>query len=187
MKQTRGKYSRAISNIRRAVNRLGGYSNQPHFSSVKITDVKTTPLYVEWTENGSRMKAEYKDIANVTRDAQELRLRLQVSLAENQELEALHQLKTKGKVSWQFKKSVESNYSILMDTIKQFDDKGYTKDAIVKMFEDQNIEETEATAGPKSFSNSGTKNLFYHVYGFSEFNLLTANLFRAMTGGKFDE
>jgi len=134
MKQKRGKYSRAISNTRRAINRLGGFSNKPHFSSVSITDIKTTPLYVEWTEDGSRMKAEYKDIASVTKDAQELRLRLQVSLSENQELEAL--LQTKGKVSRQFKKSVEGNYSILKETLQDFEERSAADpEAIKRMFD----------------------------------------------------
>lgn len=182
MMAKRGKYSRAISNIRRAVNRLGGYSNKPHFSAVKITDVKTTPLYVEWTENGSRMKAEYKDIASVTKDAQELRLRLQVSLADNQELEALHQLKTKGKVSRQFKESVKSNYSILNETIKDFEAKADAPADVTKMmFEDVDTEEDIAKL-TKTFKGSEDLNQFYHEYGFKDMNLLTANLFRALKG-----
>jgi hypothetical protein len=183
MKAKRGKYSRAISNIRRAVNRLGGYSNAPHFSSVKITDVKTTPLYVTWVENGAPKRAEYKDINYVTKDVNELRLRLQVSLAENQELEALHQLKTKGKVSRQFKKSVESNYSILKDTIKDFEERaGSEPTATVNMFDDVDIEEDISEIQEAAFEDSETLNQFFHEYGFKDFNLLTANLFRALKG-----
>jgi hypothetical protein len=188
MKHKRGKYSRAISNTRRAINRLGGFSNKPHFSSVSITDIKTTPLYVEWTEDGSRMKAEYKDIASVTKDAQELRLRLQVSLSENQELEALHQLQTKGKVSRQFKKSVEGNYSILQETLQDFEERsGADPEATKRMFDGFVDIEEDATKLMDVCQDSDCLNQFYHEFGFRDMNILTVNLFRALRGDRSDE
>jgi hypothetical protein len=118
----------------------------------------------------------------MTRDAEELRLRLQVSLAENQELEALHQLKTRGKVSRQFKKAVKSNYSILNETIKDFEERAASGPEITQdMFDDIDIEEDMGSLD-KSFQNSEDLNQFYHEFGFKDMNLLTANLFRALRG-----
>lgn len=193
---TKGSFTpriqKQINNLSRAINKISPeLANKAFAVEYSIRDIKPGINDVTYIRDGVQTKVRYDQITTLSQKEQASLLnRLSADRYELRQERALEQLKETGKVSRQFKRSIETQNAKLFENIMELEDKlqGNKPEAIAKEFQDLDIKVGESWFDEAdSFFQSGqsTPELFDfyrpgEAGGFSELNSFTWNAFKVL-------
>lgn len=193
---TKGSFTpriqKQINNLSRAINKISpDLANKAFAVEYSIRDIKPGINDVTYIRDGVQTKVRYDQITTLSlKEQASLLNKLSADRYELRQERALEQLKEKGKVSKQFKRSIETQNAKLFENIMELEDKlqGNKPEAIAKEFEDLEIKTGESWFDEAdSFFQSGQKTPelfdFYRpgeAGGFSELNSFTWNAFKVL-------
>jgi phage-related minor tail protein len=188
------RIQKKINHLSRAINKIDPeLANRTMAVEKRITDIKPGINDITYQVDGSMRKVRYDGIANlpITEQASLLN-KLNADRYELRQERALQQLKEKGKISWQFKRSLTEQNVKLFENIQELEDKleGNIVQAIQNEFKDLDIQVGEQwfdEADSYFQSGKGTPDLFDfyrpgEAGGFSELNAFTWNSFKVLKG-----
>lgn len=188
------RVTKQINNLSRAINKINPeLANKAFAVEHAIRSIKPGINDITYLKDGIEQKVRYDQITSLSQKEQASLLnKLSQDRYELRQQRALEQLKEKGKVSWQFKKSVEQQNKKLYENILELEDKlqGNKAEAIANEFKDLEIKTGEEWFDEAdSFFQSGqsTPELFDfyrpgEAGGFSELNSFTWNAFKVLKG-----
>lgn len=195
---TKGSFTpriqKQINNLSRAINKISPeLANKAFAVEYSIRDIKPGINDVTYIRDGVQTNVRYDQITTLSpKEQASLLNKLSADRYELRQKRALEQFKEKGKVSWQFKRSIEKQNSKLLENILELEDKlqGNKPESIAKEFEDLDIITGESWFDEAdSFFQSGqsTPELFDfyrpgEAGGFSELNSFTWNAFKVLKG-----
>jgi hypothetical protein len=193
---TKGSFTpriqKQINNLSRAINKISpDLANKAFSVEYSIRDIKPGINDVTYIRDGVQTKIRYDQIQTLApKEQASLLNKLSADRYELRQKRALEQLKEKGQVSKQFKRSIETQNAKLFENILELEDKlqGNKPEAIAKEFEDLDIITGESWFDEAdSFFQSGqsTPELFDfyrpgEAGGFSELNSFTWNAFKVL-------
>ncbi len=193
---TKGSFTpriqKQINNLSRAINKINPeLANKAFAVEYSIRDIKPGINDVTYIRDGVQTKVRYDQITTLSpKEQASLLNKLSADRYELRQERALEQLKEKGKVSKQFKRSIETQNAKLFENIMELEDKlqGNKPEAIAKEFQDLDIKVGESWFDEAdSFFQSGqsTPELFDfyrpgEAGGFSELNSFTWNAFKVL-------
>jgi len=175
-----------IQNISRAINKLDKrlLNEMPNFQ-IRIEDVEPGINTVKYMQNGVRMEIRYSDLEKLGKEDQSALIhKLSVDRYKIQQQRAFEQLQTKGKISWQFKRSLEENAPELLKSIEKTEQQliGNKADDIKNLFSDSNFEEDWEEDLDVYFNDplldTPDKYEFYYEFGFETMNQYTWNVYK---------
>lgn len=193
---TKGSFTpriqKQINNLSRAINKINPeLANKAFAVEYSIRDIKPGINDVTYIRDGVQTKVRYDQITTLSpKEQASLLNKLSADRYELRQERALEQLKEKGQVSKQFKRSIETQNAKLFKNILELEDKlqGNKPEVIAKEFEDLEIKTGESWFDEAdSFFQSGqqTPELFDfyrpgEAGGFSELNSFTWNAFKVL-------
>ena len=188
-----------IQNLSRAINKIDPELGKRVMGvQYAIKDVKMGINDFQYTINGNVKKVRYDEIQSLSRSEQASLLnQLSYDRYQLRQQRALEQIKEKGKISEQFKRSISKQNPKLLENIEAFEDafEDNTPEIIAEEFSEVDIitgEEwfDEADSYFQLTSKDGKKRTpelfdFYkpgEAGGFTELNAFTWNTFKVMKG-----
>jgi len=185
-----------INKLSRAINKIDpGLQNKAFATSHAIADIRPSANMIRYTKNGAEMKVRYDQIYTLPQKEQASLLnKLSADRYELRQERALEQLKTKGKISKQFKRSIEKQNPKLLENIQEMEFilEGNSAETIQKEFTDIDIKAGEDfMEQADTFFQTGpdmdTPELFDFFRpgesgGFSELNTFTYNAYQILKG-----
>lgn len=188
------KITKRINNLSRAINKIDpGLKNKVSVGAFTITEIQPRINDVVYVKDGVERKVRYDQINQLSQTEQaSLLQRLSIDRYELRQERALEQLKEKGSISWQFKKSLKEDNPNLLESILEIEEvlEGSTKEAIAEEFGGLDIiagedffEEAESF-----FQTSGGTPELFDFYrpgeagGFTELNAFTWNSYKVLKG-----
>lgn len=188
------KITKRINNLSRAINKIDpGLKNKVSVGAFTITEIQPRINDVVYVKDGVERKVRYDQINQLSQTEQaSLLQRLSIDRYELRQERALEQLKEKGSISWQFKKSLKEDNPNLLESILEIEEvlEGSTKEAIAEEFGGLDI-----IAGDDFFEEAesffqtggGTPELFDfyrpgEAGGFTELNAFTWNSYKVLKG-----
>ncbi|MDZ4195615.1 MAG: hypothetical protein U1C51_00035 [Candidatus Izemoplasmatales bacterium] len=186
------RITKQINNLSRAINKINpDLANKAFAVEYSIRDIKPGINDVTYIRDGVQTRVRYDQITTLSQKEQASLLnKLSADRYELRQERALEQLKEKGQVSRQFKRSIETQNAKLFENILELEDKlqGNKPEAIAKEFQDLDIKTGESWFDEAdSFFQSGQKTPelfdFYRpgeAGGFSELNSFTWNAFKVL-------
>ena len=183
-----------IQHFSRAINKIDKNVIESTLGmGIDIQNLKAGVTSVTYEKNGVEKKIRYQDIENLSEGEQaSLGRMLSVERYNLRQERALEILQQKGKISAQFKRSLEQDNIQLLQSIQEFEEKfkGSDKEAIKEEFA-----KTDTIAGEAWFEEAddffqgadGSLNLFDfyrpgQAGGFKELNIFTWNIFKVEKG-----
>ena len=188
------RIQKKINHLSRAINKIDpGLTNKTLAVEYRISELKPGINTVSYMKNGVETKVRYDAITTLSQTEQASLLnKLSADRYELRQKRALEQLKDKGKISWQFKRSIKEQNQKLFENIQELEDKlqGNPSGNIQNEFKDLNIQTGEEwfdEADSFFQSGGGTPDLFDfyrpgEAGGFSELNAFTWNSFKILKG-----
>ena len=183
------RLQKRIQNLSRAINKIEpSLGIGTAFGDYRITDIKPGINTIKYRKNGVAGEIRYDELQNLPKSEKaSLLLQMQTDRNELRTERALQQLQTKGKISWQFKRSLEKDNKALLKDIENVADKLQLNDSELIKEEFEKVDlitenwETEADSYLE-YKPGQTENLdhFYHVAGFEKLNQFTWNSYKAM-------
>lgn len=185
--------TKKINNLSRAINKIDpALGNKVLFTEFRIEDIEPGINTIKYRKNGIAQEVRYDELENLSQIEQgSLLNELTIDRYNLRQERALEQLKVKGKISWQFKRSLEKDNPVLLQSINEFEDliEGSDTAAIQKEFGDQDFliaEDWEAEA-ESFFQGDNTPELFDfyrpgEAGGFAELNAFTWNSYKVLRG-----
>ena len=183
--------NKRIQNLSRAINKIpSGIQNKLYFAEFKIEDVEPGINSIKFRKNGVRQEVRYDEIENLPeREQGSLYASLSVDRYNLRQEKAAKQLQEKGKISWQFKRSLEQDNPVLLKSIEEFEEitEGATKEQIQEQFDDVGIDtlDWEMEAAEYFEYKQGQEYRLYDFYkpdqpgsGFTELNQFTWNAYK---------
>ena len=193
---TKGSFTpriqKQINNLSRAINKINpDLANKAFAVEFAIRDIKPGINDVTYIRDGVQTKVRYDQITSLSQKEQASLLnKLSADRYELRQERALTQLKEKGQISRQFKRSIETQNAKLFENILELEDKlqGNKPEAIAEEFSDLDIKTGESWFNEAdSFFQSGQKTPelfdFYRpgeAGGLSELNSFTWNAFKVL-------
>ena len=192
----KARVTKRINNLSRAINKIDpDLQNKAFATSHAIGDIKAGINDVKYIKNGAESKIRYDQIHTLPQKEQASLLnKLASDRYELRQERALEQLKTKGKISWQFKRSIEKNNPKLLENIQEIEyilDEN-SSETIQKEFSDIDIKAgddfmEEADTFFQTGPDMDTPELFDFFRpgengGFSELNTFTFNAYQILRG-----
>jgi len=188
------RIQKQINNYSRAINKINpGLMNSTMSAEYSIKNIKPGINHVEYIKDGTATKVRYDEITTLSQKEQaSLLSKLSQDRYELRQQRALEQLKTKGKISTQFKRSVETQNKKLFENIQEWENIANENDAedIKFVFENLDIKQIDEEAdsyfqGDKESGEIDTPTLFDffrpgEAGGFSEMNSFTWNIYQQM-------
>ncbi len=167
--------------------------NKTYAIEYSISDIKPGINDVKYIKDGVETRIRYDQITTLPkREQASLLNKLSTDRYELRQERALEQLKTTGKISWQFKKSIAQQNKKLLENIEEMEEimQGNKAEVIQSEFEGLDIisgEDFYSEADSFFQSNMGTPELFDfyrpgEAGGFSELNTFTWNAFKILKG-----
>ena len=186
----KARIQKEIQHLSRAINKIDpDLVRKTMAVEHAISDIRPGINTITYEKNGVEKKVRYDAIKSLNRSEQASLLnKLSVDRYELREKRALQQLKEKGKISWQFKKSIKEQNQKLFENIQEFEDKMQGKAENIQVeFEDLEIQVGEDWLDESDDyfqSNKGTPEMFdfYRAHGFSELNSFTWNAYKIIKG-----
>jgi hypothetical protein len=192
----KARITKRINNLSRAINKIDPeLQNKAFATSHAIGDIKAGINDVKYLKNGVDTKIRYDQIYTLPqREQASLLNKLSSDRYELRQERALEQLKTTGKISWQFKRSIEKNNPKLLENIQEMEFilQGNSAETIQKEFTDIDIKAGEDfMEQADTFFQTGpdmdTPELFDFFRpgesgGFSELNTFTYNAYQILKG-----
>jgi len=190
----KARISKRINNLSRAINKIDpALNNKTLAVEYAIKDIKPGINHVSYTRDGVERKIRYDQLSPLSQNEQASLLnKLSVDRYELRQERALEQLKTTGKISKQFKRSLEQQNPNLLQNIKDLEEiiEGNKPETIQDEFSGLDIisgEDFFQEADSFFQSNLGTPELFDFYRpgqsgGFSELNTFTWNAFKIIKG-----
>lgn len=193
------RITKQINNLSRAINKIDPKLGQ-RVMAVRhnIDDIRPGINDIKYMQNGIEKKVRYDEIAELpTSEQASLLNRLSEDRYNLRQQRALEQFKEKGKVSWQFKRSIERDNVKLLENIQELEELiGENKPEVIKEeFSGLNIQVgedwfKEADSFFQLTDANGKRNTpelfdFYRpgeAGGFSELNAFTWNTYKVMKG-----
>jgi len=188
------RIQKQIQNLSRAINKIDAeLANKAMSVEYTIENIRAGINDITYIRDGETRKVRYDEIQQLSNKEQASLLgKLTADRYELRQERALEQLKEKGKVSTQFKKSIEFENKKLFENIRELEDKleGSRPEAIAKEFADLEIKVGESwfeEADSFFQSGMGTPELFDfyrpgEAGGFTELNSFTWNAFKVLKG-----
>jgi len=192
IKYFKARKTKRINNLSRAINKIDpNLKNRVSSVEYAIKDIKAGINDVTYIKDGIATKIRYDKITTLPQSEQSSLLN---QLSEDRyglrQERALEQLKEKGKISWQFKKSIQENNPELAKSIEEIeflvgDNKA---SAIKELFQDIETEDQDIGDVVDTFfqlEDTLTKFDFYRPGesgGFTKLNIFTFNAYNAIKG-----
>ena len=182
------RLDKQIQNLSRAINKIDQrVKNKLFFADIKIEDIEPGINTIKYRKNGVRQEIRYDELQLLSENEQgSLYSELTIERYGLRQEKALNQLKSKGKISWQFKRSLEGQNTMLLENIEKFEQKveGNTQEAIKSLFieEDEFAYEDYLEEVDDYFQEEGTPLYFdfYHVQGFKDMNKFTWSIYKTI-------
>jgi hypothetical protein len=197
-KEFNPRIQKRIQNLSRAINKIDpGLAKKTMGVQYAIGDVKMGINDFTYTKNGVETKVRYDAIQDLDRYEQASVLnKLSTERYELRQERALEQLKTKGKISEQFKRSIKDQNKKLYENIQEMEQmlQGNIPSVIQEEFEGADIvtgddwfEEADSHFQMTKDGKKNTPQLFDffrpgEAGGFSELNAFTWNTYKIMKG-----
>ena len=193
IKYFKARKTKRINNLSRAINKIDpDLKNRVSSVEYAIKDIKAGINDVTYIKDGVATKIRYDKITTLPQSEQSSLLN---QLSEDRyglrQERALEQLKEKGKISWQFKKSIKENNPELAKSIEEIESLiGDNKASAIKdLFKDVETEDQDIGEIADSFFQGDDISLqkfdFYRPGesgGFTEFNKFTYNAYNVLKG-----
>ncbi len=192
------RLNKRIQNLSRAVNKIDPrIKNKLLFAEHRIEDIEPGINSVKYSKDGVRQEIRYDELQNLSQKEQgSLLASLTVDRYNLRQEKAVTLLKTKGKISWQFKRSLEEDNPVLLKSIEEFEDitKGTAKETIKDEFQrvDQDFMDWEQDAAEYFEYKAGQEFRLYDFYkpdqkggGFRELNQFTWNAYKILRTDHF--
>lgn len=188
------RITKRINNLSRAINKIDQELNNKTFAlEYAIKDIRAGINDITYFRDGVETKVRYDQITSLSsREQASLLNKLNADRYELRQERALQQLQEKGKVSTQFKRSIETQNEKLLENILELEDmlEGNRPESIQKEFADLKISKGDSMFDEAdSFfqSSMGTPELFDFYRpgesgGFSELNSFTWNAYKVLKG-----
>lgn len=188
------RIQKQINNLSRAINKIDSeLANRTFAVEFAIKDVQMGINDFTYKKDGQEKKVRYDEIKDLPiKEQASLLNKLSQDRYELRQERALQQLKEKGKISWQFKRSIEKQNQKLFENIEEIEEmlSSNQREAIQSEFEDLDIKTgDEWFDEAESFfqQNGGTPELFDfyrpgEAGGFSELNAFTWNAYKVIRG-----
>ena len=197
-KEFKPRIQKRIQNLSRAINKIDpGLAKKTMGVQYAIGDVKMGINDFTYTKNGVETRVRYDAIQDLDRYEQASVLnKLSTERYELRQERALEQLKTKGKISEQFKRSIKDQNKKLFENIQEMEEmlQGNIPSVIQEEFEGADIvtgddwfEEADSHFQMTKDGKKNTPELFDffrpgEAGGFSELNAFTWNTYKIMKG-----
>ena len=194
----KARKTKRINNLSRAINKIDpAFKDKVSATEFSIGQIKAGVNDVTYLKDGIPTRIRYDKITTLgIKEQSSLLNKLNADRYELRQERALEQLKDKGKISWQFKKSIKEQNSVLFENIEEIETMigDNKKDAIKKLFADLDVDEVEDIGEvADSFFQDGPDGIvetpdlfdFYRPGesgGFSELNTFTYNSYLAIRG-----
>jgi len=192
------RLNKRIQNLSRAINKIDpAIQNKLLFAEHRIVDVIPGINTIKYSKDGVRQEIRYDELENLSQKEQgSLHASLTVDRYNLRQEKAITLLKNKGKISWQFKRSLEQDNPVLLKSIEEFEDitKGTGKDVIKDEFEkaDLSFDEWEQDAAEYFEYKAGQEYRLYDFYkpdqtggGFRELNQFSWNAYKILRTDHF--
>ena len=188
------RITKRINNLSRAINKIDDSLKRGTIGIERtIQDIKPGINTVKYTIDGVQREVRYDRIEYLSKTEQgALGKQLSVDRYNLRQERALQQLREKGKISWQFKKSIEEDNPALLQSINELQEtmKGSDPEAVAQEFSKQDLitgENWEMEADSFFQSGKGTPELFDFYQpgtagGFTELNIFTWNAYKTLRG-----
>lgn len=190
----KARVQKRINNLSRAINKIDPNLQKSVLGmGVVIKDIKAGINDISYIKNGREVKVRYDAISSLSQGEQSSLVKsLSVDRYNLRQERALSQLKEKGKISWQFKRSLEKDNPLLLQSIQEFEKKfeGSSKEAIASEFGQQEIQTGEDWFGEADnfFQGKDGSPALFDFYrpgeagGYTELNVFTWNIFKIERG-----
>ena len=198
MAKKKGSYNpriqKKINHFSRAINKINpDLKNKTMAVEHRISDIRPGINDITYMKDGVAKKVRYDAITSLNQTEQASLLnKLSSDRYELRQERALQQLKEKGKISWQFKRSVKEQNQKLYENIQELEDKlqGNPSATIQNEFKDLDIQVDEEwmDQADSYFQSGGSTPDLFEFYrpgesgGFSELNSFTWNAFKVLKG-----
>ena len=192
-KEFNPRTQKKIQNLSRAINKINKTLDLPENSTIgvgiEINNIKMGINDFTYQKGDKTYKVRYDQVSTLGREEQAaLRLNMTKDRYELRQQRAVEIIKEKGKVSAQFKRSLEADNELLRN-IKQFEEQFNDKEQVKsKMSKARTVfDENWMDESDEYFSEDSDKiNEFFDVYGtktgFSQLNQFTWNVFKMVKG-----
>ena len=186
--------AKKINKISRAINKIDpALKNRTFAVEHRIENIKAGVNDVKYIKDGIEKKVRFDQISSLPKTEQASLLnQLSTDRYELRQERALEQLKVKGKISSQFKRSLEKDNPKLLENILETEEllQGNRAEAIRSEFESMDLttgEDFLEEADSFFQSSMGTPELFDfyrpgEAGGFSELNTFTWNAYKVLRG-----
>ena len=190
MKGYKPKTQKQIQHLSRAINKI---DEQVLSSTIgldkKISKVEMKPTKITYNIDGKSKTIDYNDINTLSKSEQSaLGQAMNIQRYELREQRVFEQLKEKGKLSWQLKRSFEKDNQDILQAIENFEKLKLDKEEIKSNLEDASYNIDFTDEFEKEFQDRGSDFLydFYDVHetkqGFNQLNALNWNLYKYTRG-----
>jgi len=188
------RIKKRINNLSRAINKIEpSLSNKLLFAEFRIEDIKPGINTVKYRKNGVAQEVRYDELQNLSQAEQgSLVAGLRVDRYELRQERAIQQLQEKGKISWQFKRSLIKDNPVLLKSIIEVEEilLDSEKESIKTAFEEIDIDTIEWDTEAADFFEykPGQEDNLFDFYrpgedgGFTELNQFTWNSFKVLRG-----
>lgn len=188
------RIQKRINNLSRAINKIEpALGDKLLFAEFRIEDIKPGINTVKFRKNGVAQEVRYDELANLSQEEQgSLMAQLKVNRYELRQERAIQQLQEKGKISWQFKRSLVKDNPVLLKSIVEVEDvlSDSSYDSVQSAFEEIDIDTDlweEEAADYFEYRPGQEENLFDFYRpgeegGFTELNQFTWNSYKVLRG-----
>lgn len=188
------KIQKRINNLSRAINKIEpSLTSKLLFDEFRIEDIKPGINTVKYRKNGVAQEVRYDELQNLSEGEKgSLNAALKVDRYSLRQERAIQQLQTKGKISWQFKKSLKKDNPVLLKSIDEVEDilEDNKTESIQAAFEEIEIDTDlwEEEAADFFEYRKGQEDNLFDFYrpgetgGFTELNQFTWNAYKVLRG-----
>jgi len=188
------RINKRINNLSRAINKIDPALGQKAiFADVRIEDIKPGINTIKYRKNGVAEEVRYDELENLTKAEQSgLLLNLSVDRYNLRQERAIQQLQQKGKISWQFKRSLVKDNPALLKSITEIEEAldGNGAEAIQEAFSEIEIDTIDWEDESAEFFEykKGQEDNLFDFYrpgesgGFTELNQFTWNSYKVLRG-----
>lgn len=188
------RIGKKINNLSRAINKIDPALGQKVlFAEFRIEDVEPGINTVKYRKNGVAEEVRYDEISKLSKSEQSsLLLKLSVDRYNLRQERAIQQLQTKGKISPQFKRSIEKDNPVLLKSITEVEKSlgDNNQDVIKEAFGEIEIDTVDWEDESAQFFEykPGQEDNLFDFYrpgesgGFTELNQFTWNAFKVLRG-----
>lgn len=192
------RLNKRIQNLSRAINKIDRrIQDKLLFAEHRIEDIQPGINTIKYSKDGVRQEIRYDELEKLNEKEQgSLYASLTVDRYNLRQDKAAKLLQTKGKISWQFKRSLEQDNPALLESIKEFETitEGAGADTIKSEFEkvDLDFMDWEQEAAEYFEYKSGQEYRLYDFYkpdqpgtGFRDLNQFTWNAYKILRQDHF--